>query len=74
MTEPQRDYAGGDSWRIVKPLRRKDENSDAYDLTRVFMEELIRHPFAPRRLHWSRFALYRPAIARPLRCQEHREQ
>jgi hypothetical protein len=46
MIGSQRDYSGGGSWRIAKPPRRKDENNDAYDVTRVFMEELIRHPFA----------------------------
>jgi hypothetical protein len=35
------------SYRIVQALRRKDENGDAYDLTRAFIDEMIRHPFAP---------------------------
>jgi hypothetical protein len=33
--------------RVVKPIKRKDENGDVYDLTRVFMDEAMRHPFAP---------------------------
>ena len=32
--------------RIVTALQRRDENGDIYDLTRVFMDEMIRHPFA----------------------------
>ena len=32
--------------RLVQPLRRRDENKEVYDLTRVFMEEMIRHPYA----------------------------
>jgi len=32
--------------RIVTPLRHQDENKEIYDLTRMFMDELIRHPFA----------------------------
>jgi hypothetical protein len=37
---------GETKYRIVQPLKRRDENKDIYDLTRVFMEEMIRHPFA----------------------------
>jgi hypothetical protein len=37
---------GGMKYRIVTALRRRDENSDIYDVTRIFIEELIRHPFA----------------------------
>lgn len=33
--------------RIVQALRRRDENEDLYDLTRAFIDEAIRHPFAP---------------------------
>lgn len=33
--------------RIVRPIKRRDENNDVYDLTRAFMEEAMRHPFAP---------------------------
>jgi len=32
--------------RIVEPIKRLDENKDVYDLTRVFMDEFLRHPFA----------------------------
>jgi hypothetical protein len=32
--------------RIVTPIKRFDENNDVYDLTRVFMDEFLRHPFA----------------------------
>ena len=45
-TRTQRECAQ-QKYRIVTPLKRRDENSDVYDLTRVFIEELIRHPFAP---------------------------
>jgi hypothetical protein len=38
---------GGQKFRIVTALRRQDENSDIYDLTRVWMEEARLHPFAP---------------------------
>jgi len=31
----------------VTALRRRDENGDIYDLTRIFLEEIVRHPFAP---------------------------
>jgi phage terminase large subunit-like protein len=36
----------GDKARIVWPLKRLDENQAVYDLTRVFIEELVLHPFA----------------------------
>jgi hypothetical protein len=32
--------------RIVYALKRRDENQDVYDVTRAFLEELLRHPFA----------------------------
>jgi hypothetical protein len=32
--------------RIVEPIKRYDENKDVYDLTRVFIDEFLRHPFA----------------------------
>lgn len=32
--------------RIVTALKRRDENKDVYDVTRAFLEELLRHPFA----------------------------
>jgi hypothetical protein len=37
---------GGMNHRIVTALKRRDENGDMYDLTRIFIEEAIRHPFA----------------------------
>lgn len=38
--------ATGQASRIVKAIRRRDENKDIYDVTRVFMEEMRLHPFA----------------------------
>ena len=32
--------------RIVTALKRRDENKDVYDVTRAFIDEAIRHPFA----------------------------
>ena len=32
--------------RIVQPVKR-DENKDVYNLTRVFIDEFLRHPFSP---------------------------
>jgi hypothetical protein len=31
--------------RIVKALRRRDEDGNIYDMTRAFLEELLLHPF-----------------------------
>ena len=36
---------GGDTHRIAKPIRRKDENGRIYDLSEVFTEEFRLHPF-----------------------------
>ena len=33
-------------YRIVTALKRRDENQDVYDVTRAFIDEAIRHPFA----------------------------
>jgi hypothetical protein len=33
-------------YRIVRPLKRLDENKDVYDLSRLFMDEMVRHPFS----------------------------
>jgi hypothetical protein len=38
----------GELWRLLKPLRRKDEDGNIYDLTRVFFEEYSFFPFSPR--------------------------
>jgi hypothetical protein len=35
------------SYRIVTALKRRNEDGDMYDLTRVFLEEYKLHPFAP---------------------------
>jgi hypothetical protein len=32
--------------RIVQPVKPYDENKDVYNLTRVFIDEFLRHPFA----------------------------
>lgn len=37
----------GQKHRIVSALRRRDENENIYDVTRTFIDEMIRHPFAP---------------------------
>jgi hypothetical protein len=34
-------------FRIVRPIKRRDENNDVYDVTRHFISEVSRHPFAP---------------------------
>jgi len=39
-------HTGQQNYRIVTPIKRRDENKDTYDLTRVFMEEMVLHPFA----------------------------
>jgi hypothetical protein len=31
--------------RVVKALRRRDEDGRIYDMTRAFIEELLLHPF-----------------------------
>jgi hypothetical protein len=37
----------GRETRVVKAIKRRDENGDVYDLTRLFINELVLHPFAP---------------------------
>jgi len=34
-----------EEWRIAKPIVRKDEDNQPYDLTRAFIEEAIFFPF-----------------------------
>jgi dGTP triphosphohydrolase len=47
LTRRQRDCEGtGQNYRIVTALQRRDEQGNIYDLTCVFFEELLRHPFA----------------------------
>jgi len=48
LTRRQRDCEEtGQKHRIVTALQRRDEQGNIYDLTRVFFDELLRHPFAP---------------------------
>lgn len=44
----RRCQASGELWRLMKPLRRLDEDGSIYDVTRVFFEEFRFFPFAPR--------------------------
>jgi hypothetical protein len=32
--------------RVVTAIKRRDENNEIYDLTRAFIEEIVRHPFS----------------------------
>lgn len=40
--------SAGEVYRIVAPIRRMDEDGNAYDLFRVFLEEFQFFPFSPR--------------------------
>ena len=44
--DEQRVMRAGEKYRLVRPLLRKDEDGNLYDLTRVLMEELAFFPFA----------------------------
>lgn len=35
-------------YRIMSPIKRRDENNEMYDLVRAFIEEMIFFPFAPK--------------------------
>ena len=39
--------ANGERFRIVRPIKRLDEDRNVYDLTRAFIEEALFFPFAP---------------------------
>jgi hypothetical protein len=39
-------HRGGTTYRIVTALKRRDETGGIYDLTKMFIDELVRHPFA----------------------------
>lgn len=48
LTKSQRAMeATGQGYRIVRAIKRRNEDGDIYDLTRALMEELRFHPFAP---------------------------
>jgi hypothetical protein len=48
LTRAQRACAAnGEHVRIVKPIKRLDEDRNVYDLTRAFIEEALFFPFAP---------------------------
>jgi hypothetical protein len=48
LTKRQRAcVASGELYRIVKPIKRLDEDRNLYDLTRAFIEEALFFPFAP---------------------------
>lgn len=48
LTKNQRAMeATGQGYRIVRAIKRRNEDGDIYDLTRALMEELRFHPFAP---------------------------
>jgi hypothetical protein len=36
------------NYRIVQPIKRRDENNEIYDLTRAFIEEMTFFPFSPK--------------------------
>jgi hypothetical protein len=39
----------GQGHRIVRPIKRKNEDGSVYDLTREWMNEALFYPFAPKR-------------------------
>lgn len=50
LTARQRDVVAkelGNHRRVASAIKRRDENNEIYDLTRLFIDEMIRHPFAP---------------------------
>lgn len=46
--EERRVQLSGEHWRLMKPIRRKDEDGKLYDLVRVFFSEFEFFPFSPR--------------------------
>lgn len=46
--EERRVLQAGERWRVLQPLRRKDEDGSLYDLVRVFFDEFTFFPFSPR--------------------------
>jgi hypothetical protein len=52
MEAPTRDMAAlikaGEGYRVVKPIRRLDEDRAVYDVTTALMEEMLFFPFAPK--------------------------
>ena len=46
--QERRCRAHGEMHRLMEPIKRKDEDGNLYDLTRVFFEEYRFFPFSPR--------------------------
>lgn len=46
--DERRVQQSGERWRLMDPIRRKDEDGNLYDLTRVFFDEYVFFPFSPR--------------------------
>ncbi len=46
--DERRVVAAGERWRLMAPIKRKDEDGNLYDLVRVLFEEFRFFPFSPR--------------------------
>lgn len=46
--DERRAQQAGENYRLMRPIKRKDEDGNIYDFVRVFMEEYAWFPFAPR--------------------------
>ena len=46
--DERRVQQSGEHYRLMQPLRRKDEDGNLYDLVRVFFDEFTFFPFSPR--------------------------
>ena len=46
--DERRCQQASENWRLVQPIKRKDEDGNMYDLVRVLFEEFRFFPFSPR--------------------------